>query len=90
MRWDRKLAALLFHNWREKLVALVIAFFFWYLVRAQIRETAARFIALHGDHAAVEDRLVFPAAAACLDAAALARMGAEMAQRRGVFRGSRP
>ncbi len=43
MRWDRKIREIIFSNWREKLVALVIAFFFWYLVRAQIRETALRY-----------------------------------------------
>ena len=47
-------------------------------------EAARRFIALYLEHADVEEMLVFPAAAALLDHEALARAGAEMAQRRGV------
>lgn len=31
----RRLARLLTHNWREKLLALLLAFLFWYLVRSQ-------------------------------------------------------
>jgi hemerythrin-like domain-containing protein len=47
-------------------------------------EAASRFIALYHDHAAVEEMLIFPAAAALLDHDALARAGAVMAHRRGV------
>lgn len=50
---------------------------------AQI-EGARRFIALYAAHAQTEEALVFPAAAAALDEAALRRIGADMAARRGV------
>jgi hemerythrin-like domain-containing protein len=52
---------------------------------AQI-EAAARFRALYQDHARNEETLVFPAAAALLDEAALRAMGEEMAGRRGATR----
>jgi hemerythrin-like domain-containing protein len=45
---------------------------------------ARRFIALYADHAQTEEALVFPPAAAALDEAALQRIGADMAARRGV------
>lgn len=51
---------------------------------AASRAAAAEFVALYRRHAAVEETLVFPFAAARLDEAALARIGAEMAARRGV------
>jgi hemerythrin-like domain-containing protein len=51
---------------------------------AAARDAAQAFVALYDDHAATEESLVFPAAAALLDADALASIGAEMAQRRGV------
>jgi hemerythrin-like domain-containing protein len=47
-------------------------------------EAASRYIALYEEHAAAEEMLIFPAAAALLDHDALARAGQEMAQRRGV------
>ena len=47
-------------------------------------EAAARYIALHEEHAATEEMLIFPAAAALIDHEALTRAGQEMAQRRGV------
>jgi hemerythrin-like domain-containing protein len=47
-------------------------------------QAARTFIALYGRHLQTEDTLVFPAAAALLDAAALRDMGAEMASRRGA------
>jgi hemerythrin-like domain-containing protein len=52
-------------------------------------DAAMRYIALYLDHAAVEETLIFPAAAALLDHDALAHAGAEMAQRRGVTLASR-
>ena len=42
------------------------------------------FAALYGGHIETEEGLVFPAAAARLDAPAIERMGDEMARRRGV------
>lgn len=45
---------------------------------------AERFIALYREHAAVEEMLIFPAAAVVMDADALARAGQDMARRRGV------
>jgi hemerythrin-like domain-containing protein len=47
-------------------------------------DAAMRYIALYLDHAAVEETLIFPAAAALLDHDALVGAGVEMAQRRGV------
>jgi hemerythrin-like domain-containing protein len=47
-------------------------------------EAAARYIALYDEHAAAEEMLVFPAAAALIDHEALTRAGQEMAERRGV------
>jgi len=47
-------------------------------------EAAARYIALYEEHAAAEEMVVFPAAAALIDPEALTRAGQEMAQRRGV------
>lgn len=42
-----------------------------------------RFVRLYDWHLAAEDELVFPAAARCLDAAALADIGEQMSRRRG-------
>ena len=42
------------------------------------------FSGLYGDHIPAEEQLAYPAAAALLDAEALAAMGAEMMRRRGV------
>lgn len=51
---------------------------------AAARADAVAFIALYERHAALEETLVFPFAAARLDVAALAPIGAEMAARRGA------
>lgn len=48
----------------------------------RIGALAGVFIARHADHLRLEDRLLFPAASAGLDAAALAAIGQEMARRR--------
>jgi hemerythrin-like domain-containing protein len=53
--------------------------------RAQI-EAAARFCALYEAHLRTEEAIVFPVAAALLDAQALQAIGEEMAARRGVPR----
>jgi hemerythrin-like domain-containing protein len=45
---------------------------------------ARHFAALYGEHVRLEDRVVLPAAAALLDAAALREIGREMAARRGI------
>ncbi len=51
---------------------------------AALRAAAQRFAALYAGHIPREEQLVFPAARAAMDAATLARMGAEMqARRRG-------
>jgi hemerythrin-like domain-containing protein len=51
---------------------------------AELALAAADFAALHAGHLEREDGLVFPAAAARLDAAAQQAMGLEMAARRGL------
>jgi hemerythrin-like domain-containing protein len=54
-----------------------------------LRDAAQRFAALYEPHLALEDELAFPAAHRQIDnegAAALAAMGQDMAQRRGVVR----
>lgn len=51
---------------------------------AAAQASAARFAALYRRHAALEESLVFPAAAAGLSADALERIGTEMATRRGA------
>jgi hemerythrin-like domain-containing protein len=51
---------------------------------APARDVAAQFIALYERHAAVEETAVFPFAAVRLAADDLARIGAEMANRRGA------
>ncbi|HEX6706056.1 MAG TPA: hemerythrin domain-containing protein [Albitalea sp.] len=53
---------------------------------AQAIALAARFRALYEQHAKTEEDLIFPAAAAELDAGALRRIGDEMATRRGATR----
>ena len=50
---------------------------------ALLRERVDAFCRLHEAHLAVEDGLVFPAAARRADAAHLHRMSADMAARRG-------
>lgn len=49
-----------------------------------LEAAAQRFIELHAEHLVLEDEQVFVAARAAMDAQALALMGQEMAQRRGV------
>ncbi|MEJ6007367.1 hemerythrin domain-containing protein [Paucibacter sp. AS339] len=51
---------------------------------AELARLAQLFVTLHAEHLACEDGLVFPAAAAALDAQQLERMGREMAARRGL------
>lgn len=36
VRWDRRFFGALTHNWKEKLLALALAFLFWYLVSIQV------------------------------------------------------
>lgn len=51
---------------------------------ARLRAQADAFVAVHQPHLALEDERVFPAVAQGVDATERQRMGAEMAQRRGV------
>lgn len=51
---------------------------------ATLRATLAELAALYRRHIELEERVVFAAAAGALDAAALAEIGREMAERRGV------
>ncbi|MBS0314563.1 MAG: hemerythrin domain-containing protein [Burkholderiales bacterium] len=49
---------------------------------AALRDAAARFASLYGEHIALEEQRVYPAARAALDAAALRLMGEDMQRRR--------
>jgi hemerythrin-like domain-containing protein len=51
---------------------------------AELADALGELSAIYRDHIAVEDHRVFPLAGKLLDAAQLARIGAEMAQRRGL------
>lgn len=55
-------------------------------VPAELPQLAQRFIDLHTEHLSLEDGCAFVQARAQLDEAAMARMGEEMALRRGVVR----
>ena len=35
MNWGRRFKNMLTRNWREKLVAVLLAFLFWYMIKAQ-------------------------------------------------------
>ena len=37
MKWVRQFIHVLTRNWREKLVALVLAIVFWYMIKSQVR-----------------------------------------------------
>lgn len=37
MKWLKQAKLVLTRSWREKLVALVLAILFWYMIKAQIR-----------------------------------------------------
>jgi hemerythrin-like domain-containing protein len=52
--------------------------------RASLRTTAARLADLYAEHIRVEEQVVFPHAGECLDAEALASMGAEFRARRSA------
>ena len=49
-----------------------------------LQQEAAKFIALYADHVHTEDTLLYPAAIALADPALLARMSADMRERRAV------
>lgn len=36
MSWDQ-FKSLFIRNWREKLIAILLAFLFWFMIRSQIR-----------------------------------------------------
>jgi diadenylate cyclase len=36
IRWDRRLLEMITRNWKEKLVAVALAFIFWYLISIQV------------------------------------------------------
>lgn len=40
MSWGRRTKEILTRNWREKLLALVLAFLFWIMIKAQISNTS--------------------------------------------------
>lgn len=55
--WWQELRLMLTHRWKEKLVALILAFFFWNMVKAQIHPPIRRnqdFIEQHGLKGATE------------------------------------
>ncbi len=35
MSWAHRIKELITRNWREKLVSLLLAFLFWYMIKAQ-------------------------------------------------------
>lgn len=43
MKWGRQVKLLITRNWREKLIALVLAFLIWYLIRVQISSSSTMF-----------------------------------------------
>lgn len=49
MNWGRRVKTIITRNWREKLIAVVLAFLFWYLIRVQIGNSNMPFpIERHG------------------------------------------
>ena len=51
--WVQASSAVFTRNWREKAVAVVIAFFFWYMVKQQMHPVVKQdqtFIEEHGLH----------------------------------------
>lgn len=35
MNWGHRLKELVTHNWREKIISLLLAFLFWFMIKAQ-------------------------------------------------------
>lgn len=35
MNWGHQLKELVIHNWREKIISLLLAFLFWFMIKAQ-------------------------------------------------------
>ena len=44
MNWGHQLKELITRNWREKLISLLLAFLFWFMIKAQdVRHTPPYF-----------------------------------------------
>lgn len=43
LRWDRQLTEILTRNWKEKLLAIGLAFIFWYLISIQVSQPSSSF-----------------------------------------------
>ena len=43
MKWHRQLKERITRNWKEKLLALLLAFVFWYLISIQVRQPLMSF-----------------------------------------------
>lgn len=59
--WAREIRGVFTRNWREKILAVVIAFFFWHMVKQQtrpLRSSQDEFLELHslGKAAGIEQR----------------------------------